>query len=50
MGTSVLMTSHYYPSDLAAALQLRWPAGAPPLPELEVLTRFISVLYQGSLL
>ncbi len=44
------MTFHYYPSDLAAALQLRWPAGAAPLPAPEVLTRFISVLYQASLL
>ncbi|MDQ2771018.1 MAG: hypothetical protein M3Y54_11015 [Bacteroidota bacterium] len=44
------MTSHYYPSDLAAALQLRWPVAAAPLPTPEVLTRFISVLYQASLL
>ena len=44
------MTTHYYPSDLAGALQLRWPAGATPLPLPEVLTRFISVLYQASLL
>lgn len=44
------MTTHYYPSDLAAAPRLRWPAGATPLPTPEVLTRFISVLYQASLL
>ena len=45
-----MTTSHYYPQDLAAALHQRWPAEAPPLPSLAVLTQFISVLYQASLL
>lgn len=44
------MTTHYYPHDLAVALQQRWPAAAAPLPALPVLTQFISVLYQSSLL
>jgi hypothetical protein len=42
--------SHYYPQDLAAALRQRWPGDAPPLPAAEVLTQFVSVLYQASLL
>ncbi|MGI4759145.1 MAG: putative sensor domain DACNV-containing protein [Janthinobacterium lividum] len=42
--------SHYYPADLALALRQRWPAEAPPLPAAAVLTPFISVLYQASLL
>ncbi|TFZ62290.1 hypothetical protein E4631_25360 [Hymenobacter sp. UV11] len=42
--------SHYYPADLALALRARWPAEAPPLPTAEILTSFISVLYQASLL
>ena len=42
--------SHYYPQELAAALHQRWPAEAPPLPHRAVLTQFISVLYQASLL
>lgn len=44
---------HYYPSDLAAALQQRWPqdgAASPPLPAQEVLTQLISTLYQASML
>ena len=44
------MTSHYYPRDLAQALQARWPAEAAELPPLNVLSQFISVLYQASLL
>ena len=44
------MTSHYYPADLASALQRCWPASAVPLPPPEMLTQFISVLYQASLL
>jgi hypothetical protein len=42
--------AHYYPQDLAAALLQRWPAEAPPLPIAPVLTQFVSVLYQASLL
>lgn len=42
--------SHYYPQDLAAALLQRWPTEAPPLPAVAVLTQFVSVLYQASLL
>ncbi|OGX90463.1 hypothetical protein BEN49_06685 [Hymenobacter coccineus] len=41
---------HYYPADLALALGQHWPATAPPLPPAEVLTAFISTLYQASLL
>jgi len=41
---------HYYPADLALALRQHWPAEAPPLPATEVLTAFISTLYQASLL
>lgn len=44
------MTTDYYPRDLATALQQRWPAPAAPLPPLDVLTSFISTLYQASLL
>ncbi|NML64448.1 hypothetical protein HHL22_04440 [Hymenobacter sp. RP-2-7] len=44
------MTTHYYPRDLAAALLAGWPAEAAPLPTLDLLTEFISVLYQASLL
>jgi len=44
------MPTHYYPQDLATALRQRWPAEAIPLPSLEQLTAFISVLYQASLL
>ena len=43
-------TGHYYPRDLAIALHQHWPSAAEPLPALEVLTEFISVLYQASLL
>jgi len=42
--------AHYYPRELATALHQRWPAEAPPLPNRTVLTQFISVLYQASLL
>ncbi|MVN77513.1 hypothetical protein GO988_14350 [Hymenobacter sp. HMF4947] len=42
--------AHYYPADLALALLQRWPADAPPLPAADVLTDFLSVLYQASLL
>ena len=42
--------THYYPHDLAAALRQRWPAEAELLPAPAVLTQFISVLYQASLL
>lgn len=42
--------THYYPRDLAAALAHCWPSGATPLPACEVLTEFLSVLYQASLL
>ena len=42
--------AHYYPRDLAAALRPLWPAGAAPLPAPRLLTEFISVLYQASLL
>ncbi|RZK19835.1 MAG: hypothetical protein EOO56_13495 [Hymenobacter sp.] len=45
-----MTTSHLYPRDLAQALRQRWPAEAPPLPTPAVLTQFISVLYQASLL
>jgi hypothetical protein len=41
---------HYYPADLALALRQHWPADAPLLPAAEVLTAFISTLYQASLL
>jgi hypothetical protein len=41
---------HYYPADLALALRQHWPADAPPLPAAEVLTAFISTLYQASML
>ncbi|UYZ63126.1 DNA integrity scanning protein DisA nucleotide-binding domain protein [Hymenobacter weizhouensis] len=42
---------HYYPSDLANALRSRWPdATAVALPSPPVLTQFISVAYQASLL
>jgi hypothetical protein len=41
---------HYYPADLALALRQHWPAAAPPLPAVEVLTAFISTLYQASML
>ena len=41
-------TMHFYPRDLAAALQQRWPAEAEALPTPEVLTEFISALYQAS--
>ena len=44
------MTTHYYPRELAAALLAGWPAEAAPLPAPELLTEFISVLYQASLL
>lgn len=47
------MATHYYPSDLAAALQQRWPhdgAASPSLPAQEVLTELISTLYQASML
>ncbi|RZK39812.1 MAG: hypothetical protein EOO57_02975, partial [Hymenobacter sp.] len=44
------MPTHYYPHDLAAALRGCWPAEAAPLPAPDVLTDFISVLYQASLL
>ena len=44
------MPLHYYPADLAVALQQHWPAAAPPLPAAEVLTAFLSTLYQASLL
>jgi hypothetical protein len=44
------MPTHYYPRELAAALRLRWPTRAVPLPAPEVLINFISVLYQASLL
>ncbi|OUJ70289.1 putative sensor domain DACNV-containing protein [Hymenobacter crusticola] len=42
--------AHYYPQDLAAALHQRWPTEFPLLPKPAVLTAFISVLYQASLL
>ncbi|WP_375436029.1 putative sensor domain DACNV-containing protein [uncultured Hymenobacter sp.] len=45
-----MTTLHYYPHDVALALHQRWPAEAEPLPPLKVLTQFISVLYQASLL
>lgn len=41
---------HYYPADLALALRQHWPAAAAPLPAAEVLTAFVSTLYQASLL
>ena len=41
---------HYYPPELAGALRQGWPASAPALPPPAVLTQFISVLYQASLL
>lgn len=41
---------HYYPADLALALRQHWPTAAPPLPADEVLTAFVSTLYQASLL
>jgi hypothetical protein len=41
---------HYYPADLALALRQHWPAAAPPLSAVEVLTAFISTLYQASML
>ena len=41
---------HYYPADLATALQQHWPADAPPLPATDILTAFLSTLYQASLL
>jgi len=44
------MPTHFYPSELAAALHQRWPAEAAPLPAPPVLAQFISVLYQASLL
>lgn len=44
------MNTHYYPHDLAVALHQCWPAGAAPLPAPNVLTNFVSVLYQASLL
>lgn len=40
---------HCYPADLALALRQHWPAAAP-LPAVEVLTAFVSTLYQASLL
>ncbi|QKG56319.1 hypothetical protein GKZ68_06505 [Hymenobacter sp. BRD128] len=45
-----MTSTHYYPSDLAAALHQRWPAEALPLPATDVLTQLISALYQASLL
>ncbi|WP_324670608.1 putative sensor domain DACNV-containing protein [Hymenobacter sp. GOD-10R] len=44
------MPAHYYPQDLAVALQQRWSAQAASLPPLDQLTAFISTLYQASLL
>ena len=41
---------HYYPTDLALVLHQYWPADAPPLPAAEVLTAFVSTLYQASML
>lgn len=41
---------HYYPADLALALQEHWPLTASPLPATTVLTSFLSTLYQASLL
>ncbi|MDF7813904.1 putative sensor domain DACNV-containing protein [Hymenobacter sp. YC55] len=41
---------HYYPADLAVALQQHWPPDAPPLPATTVLTAFLSTLYQASML
>jgi hypothetical protein len=41
---------HYYPADLTLALRQHWPATAPPLPAADVLTAFVSTLYQASLL
>jgi hypothetical protein len=42
---------HYYPSELAAALQQRWPVGdastSSLLPSIEVLTQLISTAYQA---
>ena len=42
--------THYYPADLAIALYHHWPADAPPLPATDILTAFLSTLYQASLL
>ncbi|GAB3637968.1 diadenylate cyclase [Hymenobacter arcticus] len=44
------MTTHYYPHELALALQQHWPVEAAPLPATEILTQLISALYQASLL
>ncbi|QKG52479.1 putative sensor domain DACNV-containing protein [Hymenobacter sp. BRD67] len=44
------MDTHYYPQDIALALQARWPARQGGLPEPALLTQLISVAYQASLL
>ncbi|OON69389.1 putative sensor domain DACNV-containing protein [Hymenobacter sp. CRA2] len=44
------MDQHYYPPDVAVALQGRWPAQGLPLPPLALLISLISVAYQASLL
>jgi len=46
------MATAYYPNELAHALRERWaPAGGgSPLPEHAVLTQFLSIVYQASLL
>ncbi|MBB4603612.1 hypothetical protein HNQ93_004239 [Hymenobacter luteus] len=44
------MPPHYYPPDIARALQERWPAPAQPLLPAPLLTHLISVAYQASLL
>lgn len=46
------MPTAYYPNELAHALRERWapPEGGGPLPEHAVLTQFLSIIYQASLL
>lgn len=44
------METYAYPPEVAAALRQQWPTHGLPLPELAVLTSFISGAYQASLL
>ena len=45
------MVTAYYPAEIAHALRARWfQTEGSPLPEHAVLTQFLSIIYQASLL